>query len=122
MMFYDEFPLLPWSLPGIGGGIFNGAQELVFGKSALEQGLPTMLSNGQPNPAVTVAIENMGHIRTPDGTCARDNVLQHGRHHLLGGGNPGTAARGAVRQQPWRHRVHAGLAGLLRLRPAGDLR
>jgi hypothetical protein len=78
MMFYDEFPLLPGSLPGIGGGIFNGAQELVFRKSALEQGQPTMLSNGAPNPAVTVAIENMGHIRTPDGTCARDNVLHMG--------------------------------------------
>jgi hypothetical protein len=77
MMFYDEFPLLG-SLPGIGGGIFNGAQELVFRKSALEQGLPTMLSNGAPNPAVTVAIENMGHIRTPDGTCARDEVLHQG--------------------------------------------
>ena len=77
MMFYDEFPLLG-SLPGIGGGIFNGAQQLVFRKSALEQGLPTMLSNGAPNPAVTVAIENMGHIPTPDGTCARDNVLRMG--------------------------------------------
>jgi hypothetical protein len=77
MMFYDEFPLLG-SLPGIGGGFFNGAQELVFRKSALEQGQPTMLSNGAPNPAVTVAIENMGHISTPDGTCARDNVLHQG--------------------------------------------
>jgi hypothetical protein len=77
MMFYDEFPLLG-SLPGIGGGFFNGAQELVFRKSALEQGLPVQLANGQPNPAVTVAIENMGHIPTPDGTCARDNVLHQG--------------------------------------------
>jgi hypothetical protein len=77
MMFYDEFPLLG-SLPGIGGGFFNGAQELVFRKSALEQGLPTALSNGAPNPAVTVAIENMGHISTPDGTCARDKVLHQG--------------------------------------------
>jgi hypothetical protein len=78
MMFYDEFPLLPSTLPGIGGGFFNGAQELVFRKSALEQGLPTTLSNGKPNPAVTVAIENMGHIPTPDGTCARDKVLHMG--------------------------------------------
>ena len=77
MMFYDEFPLLG-SLPGIGGGFFNGAQELAFRKSALEQGLPVQLSNGTPNPAVTVAIENMGHIPTPDGTCARDNVLHQG--------------------------------------------
>jgi hypothetical protein len=77
MMFYDEFPLLS-SLPGIGGGIFNGAQEFAFRKSALEQGLPVKLANGQPNPAVTVAIENMGHIPTPDGTCARDNVLHQG--------------------------------------------
>jgi hypothetical protein len=77
MMFYDEFPL-SGSLPGIGGGFFNGAQELAFRKSALEAGLPVQLSNGQPNPAVTVAIENMGHIPTPDGTCARDNVLHQG--------------------------------------------
>jgi hypothetical protein len=77
MMFYDEFPLLG-SLPGFGGGFFNGAQELVFNKSALEQGLPTTLANGNPNPAVTVAIENMGHIPTPDGTCARDKVLHQG--------------------------------------------
>lgn len=77
MMFYDEFPLVG-SLPGIGGGFFNGAQQLAFRKSALENGLPVQLSNGQPNPAVTVAIENMGHIRTPDGTCARDNVLHQG--------------------------------------------
>lgn len=78
MMFYDEFPLLPSSLPGFGGGIFNGAQEFAFRKTALEQGLPVTLSNGQPNPAVTVARENMGLIRTPDGTCARDNVLHMG--------------------------------------------
>jgi hypothetical protein len=77
MMFYDEFPLLG-SLPGFGGGFFNGAQEFAFRKSALEQGLPTLLANGQPNPAVTVARENMGLIRTPDGTCARDNVLHQG--------------------------------------------
>ena len=77
MMFYDEFPLVG-SLPGIGGGFFNGAQELAFRKSALEDGLPVQLTNGQPNPAVTVAIENMGHIPTPDGTCARDNVLHQG--------------------------------------------
>ena len=78
LMFYDEFPLLPSTLPGFGGGFFNGAQEFVFNKSALEQGLPTTLSNGKPNPAVTVAMENMGHIRTPDGTCARDKVLHMG--------------------------------------------
>ena len=78
MMFYDEFPLLPSSLPGFGGGIFNGAQEFAFRKSALERGLPALRTNGQPNPAVTVARENMGLIRTPDGTCARDNVLHQG--------------------------------------------
>ena len=77
MMFYDEFPLVG-SLPGIGGGFFNGAQEFAFRKSALEHGLPVQLTNGKPNPAVTVAIENMGHIPTPDGTCARDKVLHQG--------------------------------------------
>ena len=76
MMFYDEFPL--GSSAGIGGGFFNGAQELAFRKSALEDGLPVRLSNGKPNPAVTVAIENMANIPTPDGTCARDNVLHQG--------------------------------------------
>jgi len=77
MMFYDEFPLVG-SLPGIGGGFFNGAQEFAFSKNALEHGLPVQLANGQPNPAVTVARENMGLIRTPDGTCARDKVLHQG--------------------------------------------
>ena len=77
LMFYDEFPLLPSSLPGFGGGIFNGAQEFAFSKSALERGLPVRV-NGRPNPAVTVARVNMGLIRTPDGTCARDNVLHMG--------------------------------------------
>jgi hypothetical protein len=65
-------------LPGFGGGIFNGAQELVFNKKALEFGKSTTLSNGSPNPAVTVAIENMGLITTPDGTCAQDDVLLMG--------------------------------------------
>jgi hypothetical protein len=77
LMFYDEFPLLPGTLPGFGGGIFNGAQEFAFNKSALERGLPTRM-NGRPNPAVTVARVNMGLIRTPDGTCARDNILHMG--------------------------------------------
>src|SRR5690242_6970093 len=67
LMFYDEFPLLPSSLPGFGGGIFNGAQEFAFSKSALERGLPVRV-NRHPNPAVTVARVNMGLIRTPDGT------------------------------------------------------
>jgi hypothetical protein len=77
LMFYDEFPLLPGTLPGFGGGIFNGAQEFAFNKSALERGLPVRV-NGKPNPAVTVARVNMGLIRTPDGTCARDNILHMG--------------------------------------------
>jgi hypothetical protein len=77
LMFYDEFPLLPGTLPGFGGGIFNGAQEFAFNKSALERGLPVRM-NGKPNPAVTVARVNMGLIRTPDGTCARDNILHMG--------------------------------------------
>jgi len=120
MMFYDEFPLVG-SLPGIGGGFFNGAQELAFRKSALEDGLPVQLTNGQPNPAITVAIENMGHIATPGRDLRPGQCAAPGRHHLLGGRDPGAAGRGPVRQQPWRHRVHAGLAGLLRLRSAGDL-
>jgi hypothetical protein len=78
LMFYDEFPLLYTTLPGFGGGFFNGAQELAFNKSALENGLPTVLKNGQPNPAVTLVRENMGLIPTPDGTCFRDEVLHEG--------------------------------------------
>ena len=77
LMFYDEFPL-SGAVPGFGGGFFNGAQEFAFNKSALEQGLPVWLSNGKPNPKVTVARENMGLIATPDGTCARDKVLHQG--------------------------------------------
>jgi hypothetical protein len=68
LLFYDEFPL--GSAPGLGGGLFNGAQEFAFSKSALERGLPVTDSNGQPDPFLNVAIENMGLIPTPDGTCA----------------------------------------------------
>ena len=70
LLFYDEFPLLGH---GIGGGFFNGAQEFAFDKNALEQGRPVSESDGKPNPAFTVAIENMGLLPTPNGTCARDN-------------------------------------------------
>jgi hypothetical protein len=64
MLFYDEFPLNS-SVPGLGGGAFNGAQEFAFDKTALE--------NGRPAAAVTVAIENMGLLKTPDGTCFSDS-------------------------------------------------
>jgi hypothetical protein len=67
LMFYDEFPLRGH---GLGGGFFNGAQEFAFTKSALEQGLPVTGSNGRPNASFNVAIESMGLIPTPDGTCA----------------------------------------------------
>jgi hypothetical protein len=70
MLFYDEFPLRG---NGLGGGFFNGAQEFAFGKNALEKGLPVTMPNGQPNPAVTVAYENMGLLKTPNGTCFSDN-------------------------------------------------
>ena len=70
LLFYDEFPLRG---NGIGGGFFNGAQEFAFNKNALEKGLHVTRPNGQPNPAVTVAYENMGLLKTPAGTCASDN-------------------------------------------------
>ena len=69
LLFYDEFPL-NGNVPGLGGGFFNGAQELAFSKDALEQGLPVMKSNGKPNQKFNVALENMGLLPTPDGTCA----------------------------------------------------
>jgi hypothetical protein len=75
LLFYDEFPE---NTPGFGGGFFNGAQEFAFRKDALERGLPVRLSDGRPNPAFTVARENMGMLRTPDGTCARDDILHEG--------------------------------------------
>jgi hypothetical protein len=61
-IFYDEFPLIS-TVPGLGGGGFNGAQELAFDKTAMETGAPTMV-NGKPNPAFNVAIENMGLLPT----------------------------------------------------------
>jgi hypothetical protein len=79
LLFYDEFPLNPAVAPGLGGGAFNGSQEFAFNKRALELGLPVTLPSGKPNPAFTVAIENMGLLPTPDGTCFSDNV-----HHLPG--------------------------------------
>ncbi|MCW2932707.1 MAG: hypothetical protein JWM19_3669 [Actinomycetia bacterium] len=73
LVFYDEFPLSS-SAPGIGGGAFNGAQELAFDKTALEEGAPATLPGGAPNPRFTVAIENMGLLPTPNGTCASDDT------------------------------------------------
>jgi hypothetical protein len=72
-LFYDEFPLNLSKAPGIGGGFFNGAQELAFDKNALEEGQPVLKSNGQPNQKFNVAIQNMGLLPTPDGTCSSDN-------------------------------------------------
>ncbi len=69
LLFYDEFPQNP-NFPGLGGGGFNGAQELAFNKNALELGWPTTYGHSKPNPNFTVAIENMGLLPTPDGTCA----------------------------------------------------
>jgi hypothetical protein len=66
LIFYDEFPLVT---PGLGGGGFNGSQEFAFTKTAMELGLPTTIL-GSPNPVFNVAIENLGLIPTPDGTCA----------------------------------------------------
>ena len=71
LMFYDEFPLRG---SGVGGGFFNGAQEFAFDKYALEKGLPVTNSNGNPNNDFNVAIENMGLLPTPAGSCASDNA------------------------------------------------
>lgn len=71
LYFYDEFPLVT---AGIGGGFFNGAQELAFSKDAMEAGAPVTLRGGRPNPRFNVAIENMGTLPTPNGTCASDNT------------------------------------------------
>jgi hypothetical protein len=70
LLFYDEFPL---KTPGLGGGFSNGAQEFAFSKNALEKGLPVTLSNGRPNPSFNVARENMGLLKTPNGTCFSDS-------------------------------------------------
>jgi hypothetical protein len=69
LLFYDEFTNNN-AVPGLGGGGFNGAQEFAFNKNALELGLPVTRPDGSPNPAFTVAIENMGLFPTPDGDCA----------------------------------------------------
>lgn len=76
LLFYDEFPTV---VPGFGGGGFNGAQEFAIDKKALELGLPVSGNHGQPNSAFNVAIENMGLLPTPDGTCFSDNT-----YHLPG--------------------------------------
>jgi hypothetical protein len=69
LLFYDEFPLTAGA-PGFGGGGFNGAQEFAFDKTALELGWPVAGPGGAPNRSFTVAIENMGLLATPNGTCA----------------------------------------------------
>ena len=72
LVFYDEFPLLGG---GLGGGGFNGAQEFAFDKNALENGRSVTLANGAANPNFDVAIENMGLLPTPDGTCKKSAGL-----------------------------------------------
>ena len=89
-MFYDEAPLRG---NGLGGGFFNGAQEFAFNKNALEKGLPVAKPKDGRIPAV--ARENMGLLKTPDGTCFSDNrFFQPGIACWLGvipavAGNPG---------------------------------
>jgi hypothetical protein len=78
LIFYDEFPL-SGKQPGFGGGFFNGAQQFAFRKSAFEQGLPAWERDGRPNPAFTLARENMGLLPTPNGTCFRDD-----KYHAAG--------------------------------------
>jgi len=73
LLFYDEAPLRG---NGLGGGFFNGAQEFAFDKNALERGLPVTTPNGRPNPAVTVAYENMGLLKTPNGTCFSEVISE----------------------------------------------
>ena len=69
LLFYDEFPLNS-TITGFGGGLFNGAQEFAFDKTALETGQPVTMPDGTPNSNFNVARENMGTLATPDGTCA----------------------------------------------------
>ncbi len=76
LLFYDEFPI---NGPGLGEGFFNGAQQFAFNKKALELGLPVTRDDGSPNPAFTVAIENMGLLPTPNGTCFSDD-----QYHMPG--------------------------------------
>ena len=73
LIFYDEFPL-NGAVPGLGGGFFNGAQQFAFNKNALERGLPVVVQKGKPNPEFTVAMENMGLLPTPNGTCFSDDT------------------------------------------------
>ncbi len=64
MLFYDEFNLNSSTIPAcpaFGCGGFNGAQELVFNKAALESGWSAS--------RVTFAHENLGRLPTPDGRC-----------------------------------------------------
>jgi hypothetical protein len=64
VLFYDAFAQ---KNPGIGGGFFNGAQQFAFGKTGME--------GGAPAAKVTLARENMGLLKTPDGTCSSDNTF-----------------------------------------------
>ncbi len=90
LMMYDEFPLIA-SNPGLGGGSFNGVQEFALDKKAMEEGQPVTEPDGSPNTGFNVAIENMGLLPTPDGTCASDNQTH----------NPGiTCWKQAIPAQP----------------------
>ena len=122
MMFYDEFPLLPSSLPGFGGGIFNGAQEFRVWEERPGAGPTHCIGSRTAEPGGHGGAGEHGPDPHPGRDLRPRQRAAPGRHHLLGGGDPGATDRRPVRQQPGRHRVHAGLAGLLRVRAAGHRR
>ncbi|MGH3406155.1 MAG: hypothetical protein ACRDRJ_27180 [Streptosporangiaceae bacterium] len=53
--------------------LLNDFTKIAVTRDALERGLPVTLPNGKADPFFNVAIENMGTLATPDGTCASDN-------------------------------------------------
>ena len=99
LMFYDEFPLLPSSLPGFGGGIFNGAQDSRSSKSALEQGLRIFAGQWAAEPRGDGGEREHGPDPHPGRDLRPRQCAAPGRHHLLGGGDPGAAGCGPVRQR-----------------------
>ena len=74
LLFYDEFPL-NGAVPAWAAASSTERRSSRSTRTRSRRACRSPTPNGTPNPKFNVAIENMGLLPTPDGTCASDNTL-----------------------------------------------
>jgi hypothetical protein len=115
LMFYDEFPLLPSTLP-LRRRLLQRGPGIRIPQERAGAGPAHRPSQREAEPGGDGGEGEHGPAPHPGRDLRPRQSAARGRHYLLGSRDPGTAGRGPLRQQPRRHRIHAGLAGLLRVR------